>query len=79
MTRTECNVKSASFLSTAMSSLRRDGLAWHYAAARMTISGTTVKHKDRVAWECSFIEPGVNEFDTWTYFQTYRDSIRKKP
>ena len=43
---------------------QKEQLAWHYAVARMTTSGIAVKHRDRLAWECSFVAPGENEFET---------------
>jgi hypothetical protein len=53
----------------------QDKAAWHYAPARMTIGGITLRHGDKPVWECPPAEPGQNVFPTWTYFQTSRMKV----
>lgn len=56
-----------------------DKLAWHYAPARMTIGAITVSYGKKKVWECPFVEPGQNEFPSWTYFQTPRKAMKEEP
>lgn len=51
------------------------GVQWHYAPARMTIGGVTLKHGDRPVWEVSFIEPRPQDFPTWTFFYRPREPV----
>lgn len=52
-------------------------LAWHYAAARLTTGGLTVKHLDRVVWEVPFISH-YNPLPTWAFFETPREPVDAK-
>lgn len=50
------------------------GLGWHYAAARMTSGGLTVKHLDRTIWEVPFISH-YNPLPTWAFFDAPREPV----
>lgn len=52
-------------------------LAWHYAAARLTTGGLTVKHLDQVVWEVPFISH-YNPLPTWAFFETPRKPVDAK-
>ncbi|MDZ4687049.1 MAG: hypothetical protein SH850_18385 [Planctomycetaceae bacterium] len=49
-----------------------EGVAWHFAPARMTTGGLTVKSQERVLWEAPFVQPHSQVYATWTFFQTSR-------
>ena len=53
-------------------------LAWHYAPARMTTGGLTVKYGDEVVWEAEFSEPGVSNYPTWTSFSMRREPVESE-
>jgi len=45
--------------------------SWNYAAARMTASGVTLKHRDQTVWEIESVNSPA-AFPTWTWIQTPR-------
>jgi hypothetical protein len=45
---------------------------WHYAAARMTIGGVTLKHRETTVAEFEYVEPRPAGFPTWTFFSIPR-------
>jgi hypothetical protein len=45
---------------------------WHYAAARMTIGGVTLKHRENTVAEFEYVEPQPAGFPTWTFFSIPR-------
>lgn len=53
------------------------GLAWHYAAARLTTGGLTVKHLEQTVWEVPFISH-YNPLPTWAFFETPREPVDSK-
>lgn len=52
-----------------------DGLVWHYAPARMTTGGLTVKYRDQLVWEAPFVQPYDKRYSTWTFFNTIRTRV----
>jgi hypothetical protein len=48
-------------------------LVWHYAAARMTIGGVTLKYRGNIVWQVDYCPPRPTDFPTWTFFTTLRD------
>jgi len=54
-------------------------VVWHYAPARMTTGGLTVKYHDKVVWECPFVQPGGGKFPTWTFFVADRKPVEFEP
>lgn len=48
---------------------------WHFAAARMTTGGITLKYKDEVVWEAEFVQPHTGPYSTWTFFSTPRTPV----
>lgn len=55
-----------------------DKLAWHYAPARMTTGGLTVKYNGEVVWTAEFSEPGVSDYPNWTSFSIPRDMVESE-
>ncbi len=53
------------------------GPAWHYAAARLTTGGLTVKHLDQTVWEVPFISQ-YNPLPTWAFFDVPREPVDPK-
>lgn len=51
----------------------QDELAWHYAVARMTIGGVTLKYRDAEVWRVEYHPPQPTAFPTWTFFFTPRN------
>lgn len=47
-------------------------LYWHYAAARMTTGGVTLKYRETAVAEIEFVPPRPVAFPTWTFFNTPR-------
>ncbi|HEX5445347.1 MAG TPA: hypothetical protein VFW87_16095 [Pirellulales bacterium] len=43
---------------------------WHYAIARMTCGGVTLKFRDQVIWEVDFLPPQPTDLSNWTFFYT---------
>jgi hypothetical protein len=54
---------------------RGDKPAWHFAPARMTNGGVTLKIKDTTVWECDFVDVGQGPFANWLFFYTSREPI----
>jgi hypothetical protein len=47
-------------------------LAWHYAPARMTSGGVTLKYQDAKVWDCVSADDRELPLMTWTFFNTRR-------
>jgi hypothetical protein len=52
-----------------------DKPAWHFAPARMTNGGVTLKIKDKTVWECEFVDVGQGPFANWLFFYSTREPI----
>lgn len=48
-----------------------EDLSWHYAAARMTTGGVTLKYRDQAVWEVEYVNRQA-AYPTWTFFHTPR-------
>jgi hypothetical protein len=57
--------------------VRGDGEAarWHFAPARMTSGGVTLRHKDQKVWEVPWVHGREAPFPTWTFFETPRAPV----
>jgi hypothetical protein len=49
--------------------------AWHFAPARMTTGGLTLKFGDKTVWDVPFVEPGAGPFSNWLFFTTPRTPL----
>lgn len=56
-----------------------DKLDWHYAPARMTTGGLTVKYRGKTVWSAEFSPPGVHDHPTWTSHQVPRVPFEENP
>jgi hypothetical protein len=56
-------------------------LAWHYAPARMTTGGITLKYNGAKVWDCISADDRELPLMTWTFFTTPRTPLlaREKP
>jgi len=45
---------------------------WHFGAARMTIGGVALKHRETTVAEFPYVEPHAAAFPTWTFFPITR-------
>ena len=52
-----------------------DKPAWHFAPARMTTGGITLKYGDKTVWEAPFVEPGTGPYANWLFFTTPREPL----
>jgi hypothetical protein len=50
-------------------------LAWHYAPARMTTGGVTLKYQDAKVWDCVSADDRALPLMTWTFFTTPREPL----
>jgi hypothetical protein len=49
--------------------------AWHFAPARMTNGGVTLKIEDKTVWECPFVDVGEGPFANWLFFYAAREPL----
>jgi hypothetical protein len=52
-----------------------DKLSWHFAPARMTTGGLTLKYAEKVVWEVPFVAPSDGPFANWLFFTTPREPV----
>jgi hypothetical protein len=52
-----------------------DKPAWHFAPARMTNGGVTLKIRDQTVWECPFVDVGEGPFANWLFFYSSREPV----
>jgi hypothetical protein len=55
-----------------------DTLAWHFAPARMTTGGLTLKYGDKTVWEVPFVEPHTGPYSNWLFFATPRTPLENE-
>ena len=53
-------------------------LRWHFAPARMTSSGVTLRFGETVVWEVSWVNWDEAPFPTWTFFYTPRTPLAEE-
>jgi hypothetical protein len=49
--------------------------AWHFAPARMTTGGITLKYAEKVVWEAPFVEPHTGPYANWLFFSLPRTPL----
>ncbi len=52
-----------------------DRATWHFAPARMTNGGITLRHNDKQVWEIPWLHPSQAPFSTWTFFKAQRKPV----
>ncbi len=48
---------------------------WHFAPARMTTGGITLKYAQTVVWTAPFVEPNTGPYANWLFFATPRTPV----
>jgi hypothetical protein len=48
---------------------------WHFAPARMTSGGVTLKRKEEKLWQVDWVHGSKAPFPTWTFFETPRAPV----